>query len=123
MTNRMDRRQVQLAQSLGFIDEYNPEKSHNIADDSAFMKKMKIIKFNEFTIGQHKRVHNVAYSGLEARRRIDKEIARQVLYRSEVAHELAMNPEEPEFLFKWRSIDDTIRVLKSLVDDTDQVRG
>lgn len=123
MNNRISRRQVQLSQSLGFVDEHDPEKSHNITDDSAFMKKMKLVKFNEFTIGQNKRVHNVAYCGLEARRRIDKEIARQVLYRSEVAHELAMNPEDSEFLFKWRSIDDTIRVLNSLVDDTKQVRG
>lgn len=123
MNTRIDRKHVQLALSTNFIDEYQPNKIQNVADDSAFIKKMNGIKFNEFTIGQHKRVYSIALRGLGLRRAIDKEIANQLRYRVEIAHELAMNPGSASLIFKWHSINDTIRVLNSLTDDNKPVGG
>ena len=123
MKTRIDRKHVQLAQSTNFIDEYQPNKIQNVADDSVFIKKMNGIKFNEFTIGQHKRVYSIALRGLGLRRTIDKEIASQIRYREEIAHEMAMEPDSAILHHEWHSINNTIRVLNSLVKDSNQVGG
>lgn len=123
MNNRTERKKVQLEQSQNFIDEYQPNKIQNVAEDSAFIKKMNGIKFNEFTIGQQKRVYSIAIRSLRTRRRIDKEIANQIKYRAEIAHEMAMNPESAILHHEWHSINSTIRVLKSLVAEDKLVGG
>jgi len=123
MNTRIDRKHVQLAQSTNFIDEYQPNKIQNVADDSAFIKKMNGIKFNEFTIGQHKRVYSIALRGLGLRRAIDKEIAIQTRNREEIAHEMAVNSDSVILHHEWHSINNTLRVLNSLVKDNNQVGG
>ena len=123
MNNRTERKKVQLEQSQNFIDEYQPNKIQNVAEDSAFIKKMNGIKFNEFTIGQHKRVYKIALRGLGLRRAIDKEIAIQTKNRAEIAHEMAMNSDSAILHHEWHSINNTIRVLNSLVKDDNQVGG
>ena len=123
MNTRIDRKYVQLAQSTNFTDEYQPNKIQNVADDSAFIKKMNGIKFNEFTIGQHKRVYRIALRGLGLRRAIDKEIAIQTRNRAEIAHEIAMNSDSAILHHEWHNINNIIRVLNSLVKDNNQVGG